>query len=108
MGFIVTSYGVRRFLDEVEVAQAVVLLESGYTQRIVDERFDVSRSVVARLWRRNQETSEFTRREGQDRQRMTSQREDQYLRNLALRNRQYTVRRLQIDFQYAIDQMISD
>ena len=37
LGFIVTSYGIRRFLEEVEVA----LLESGYTQRIVAERFDV-------------------------------------------------------------------
>ena len=36
---------VRRFLEKVEVAQAVALLESGYTQRIVAERFDVSRSV---------------------------------------------------------------
>ena len=103
-----TSYGVRRFLEEVEVAKAVVLLESGYTQRIVAERFDVSRSVVARLWRRYQETGEFTRREEQGRHRMTSQREDQYLRNLALRNRQSTARRLQIDFQHAIGQRISD
>ena len=74
-----TSYGVRRFLEEVEVAQAVALVESGYTQRIVGERFDVSRSVVARLWRLYQETGKFTRPEGQGRHRMTSQREDQYL-----------------------------
>ena len=46
-GFIVTSYGVRRFLEEVEVAQAVALLESGYTQRIVAEHFDVSKSCQA-------------------------------------------------------------
>ena len=39
---------------------------------------------------------------------MTSQREDQFLRNLALRNRQYTARRLQIDFQHAVGQRISD
>ena len=37
---------------------------------------------------------------------MTSQKEDQYPRNLALRNRNYTARRLQIDF--AIGQRISD
>ena len=55
-----------------------------------------------------QETGGFTRREGQGRHRMTSQREDQYLRNLALRNWQYTTRRLQIDFQHAIGQRISD
>ena len=106
LGFIVTSYGVRWFLEEVEVA--VTLLESGYTQRIIAECFDVSRSVVARLWRCYQETGEFIRREGQGRHRMTSQREDQYLRNLALQNWQYTARRLQIDFQHAIGQGISD
>ena len=39
---------------------------------------------------------------------MTSQREDQYLRNLVLRNRQYMARRLQIDFQHVIGQRISD
>ena len=43
-------------LEEVEVAQAVALLESGYTQRTVAESFDLSRSRVAWLWRRYQET----------------------------------------------------
>ena len=98
-GFIVTSYGVRRFLEEFEFGQAVALLRSGYTQRIVAERFDVSTNVVARLWRGYQ-SGEFTRRERHDRHHMTSQ--DQYLRNLMLRNRQYTARRLQIDFQHTI------
>ena len=97
LGFIVTSYGVRRFLEGDEVAQ-----------RIIAERFDVSRSVVARLWRRYQETGEFTRREGEGRHRLPSKKEDQYLRNLALRNLQYTARRLHIDFQHAIGQRISD
>ena len=64
LGFIVTSYGVRRFLEEVEVAQAVAFLESGYTQRIIAERFDVSRSVVARLWRRYQETGDLLDEKG--------------------------------------------
>ena len=54
----------------------------------------------------NRRTGEFTRREGQGRHRRTSQKEDQYLRNLALRNRQYTGRRLHIDFQHAIGQRI--
>ena len=49
-------YGVRRFLEEVEVAQAVPLLEGGYTQRTVAESFDVSKSVE----RHFQETGEFT------------------------------------------------
>ena len=68
----------------------------------------MSRSIVARLWRRYQETSEFSRREGHGRQRMMSQRKDRYLRNIALRNQQYTTRRLQIEFQHTISQRISD
>ena len=63
--------GVWWFLGEEEVAQAVVLLQNGYTQRTVAESFDVSGSVVARLWRRFQETGELTRREEQGRHQMT-------------------------------------
>ena len=56
LDLIVTLYGVKWFLEEVEVP----LLESGYTQRRIA---DVSKSVIARLWRRYQEMGEFTRRE---------------------------------------------
>ena len=59
---IVTLFGVKRFEEYAEVTQAgiclkvgttvtqaVILLESGYTQRTVAESFDVPSSVVARL-----------------------------------------------------------
>ena len=82
-----TSYCVRRFLEEVDVAQAVALLENGSTQTTTAEGFHVSRSVIARLWRRYQENGEYSRRKGQGRVRITTHREDRYLRNLALRNR---------------------
>ena len=55
-----TLSSVRRFFDEVEVAQVVALLESGYAQKTVAESFGVSRSVVASLMGRYQETGEFS------------------------------------------------
>ena len=70
---IVTVYGVRRFLDDVKVAETV-----------------------------------DTIREGQGRHRMRTQREDRCLRNLALRNRQYTARRIQIESQHATGQRLSN
>ena len=57
---VMTLYGVRRLLDEAEVAQAVALLEKRAILRAIAERLDVSRSVVAGRWRRYQETGEFT------------------------------------------------
>ena len=54
-------------LDLPDVARAVQLLEDGERLRVVARRLDVSPSVVSRLWRRYQETGEYTRREGQGR-----------------------------------------
>ena len=62
----------RQHLDLPDVARAVQLLEDGERLRVVARRLDVSPSVVSRLWRRYQETGEYTRREGQGRSRMTT------------------------------------
>ena len=90
LSLVISLYGVRRCLDEAGVAHAVALFESGATHKATTERLDVSRSVVVKLWRRDQETDELTRRQRQGRQRMASDRQDRYLQNLALRNRQLT------------------
>ena len=66
----------RQQLDLPDVARAVQLLEDGERLRVVVRRLDVSPSVVSRLWRRHQETGEYTRREGQCRSRMTTPRQD--------------------------------
>ena len=92
LDLIMALYYVRLFFEEVEVTQAVKLLESWYTQRTIIESFDVSISLSARLWRRYQETGKFTRREGQGRHGLTPQREDQ----CSAMNQQYMARRLQI------------
>ncbi|EFN61147.1 hypothetical protein EAG_00087, partial [Camponotus floridanus] len=51
-------------LSENEVAQVIALLEDGRSQRYVADRFNVSRSVVARAWIRYQDTGLYQRRRG--------------------------------------------
>ena len=80
------STGVRRQLTEAEVARAVQFLEFGKTQRAVAVHFDVSGSVINRLWRRFQEDGLYTRRPGKGRRRVTTPPQDRYLRILARRN----------------------
>lgn len=99
---------VRRILREPEVARAVQLLEEGAVQRVVADRLGVARSVIARLWRRYQETGRYTRRPGQGRPRITTAREDRYLQLLATRNRLSTARALENDFHQATGVHISD
>ena len=87
---------VRRHLDPTKVARALQLLEDGERVRVVARRFDVSRSVVSRLWTLYQETGQYTRRQGLGRLRMTTQRQDRYL--VMLSDRMSTSRSLEIYF----------
>ena len=68
----------RRHLDLPNVAIAMRLLEDGDRLRVVARRLDVSPSLVSRLWRRYQETGEYTRRQGQGRSIMTTPRQDEH------------------------------
>ena len=65
-------------------------------------------SVVSRLWRRYQETGEYTTRQGQGRSRMTTPRQDRFLVLLSRQNRMSTARALEIDFRRATDVHLSD
>jgi len=85
--------GVRRNLNPTEVAMAVEMLLDGHSQREVARIVGVSQSVVARMWRRYQESGQFTRRPGQGRSRCTTDADDRYIR--LLRNRRGTVTRFQ-------------
>jgi transposase len=96
-----TAHDVRSRLATIDVARAVQMIENGCTQREVATVLDVSFSVVARLWSRYQET-EFTKRPGQGRHRITTPRHDRYQRMLALRNRQCTATGIEIDFRRAM------
>ena len=81
-----TSVGMGRSVQNLSLSQRnmLVLRLSASLDLIVTvaESFDVSKSVIAMLWRRYRETDEFTRREGQGRYSMMSQRENRYLRNI--------------------------
>jgi transposase len=95
-------------LNEPEMARAIQMLEDGATMRTVAERFDVSASVVHRLWTRYRETGLYHRRPGQGRKRKTTPRQDRYLRQMCLRNRQATAKRLRNDFSTANNIRLSD
>ena len=101
-----TLYAVRWFLEEAEVTQAVALLESKYTQSL--------KALMCQEVTLLPGCGDCIRRgvslqdEKSKRYRMTSQRADQYHRNIALRDWQYTASRLQIKFQHATGQWISD
>ena len=98
---------VRRQLSSEEVARGVQLLEEGHTQRDVAARLHVSRSVVARFWRRFQETGQYVRRHGQGRQRMTTQNQDRYIHITCRRNRHDSARSVRNQFQNAHNMPIS-
>lgn len=54
----------RRFLQPIQVAQVVQLLQDGTSIGAVARRFAVSPSTVSRAWRRYQVTGHHTRRAG--------------------------------------------
>lgn len=83
-----------------EVAQAVVLINQGLTQREVATVLNVPRSSMQYALRRYQETGSYTRRPGSGGVRCTSVRDDRFIILEILRNRYLTAveirQRLQI------------
>lgn len=102
------SVTVRLHLNNDETVRAVQMIEDGVSQRQVARTLGVSPSVINRLWARYLETGNYSRRPGQGRPRATTDRQDRYLRNLALRQRHSTARMLRNDFQVATGVRLSD
>ncbi|CAH1366587.1 unnamed protein product [Tenebrio molitor] len=61
-----------RHLTSDEANQAIGILQMGIRQVEIAERFEVSQSVISRLWTRYRDTGSIRRRRGQGRRRCTT------------------------------------
>ena len=72
------------------VSKTVTLIENGYTYNEVAQTLHVSKSVIFRNVKRYRQTGEYTRRKGQGRKRVTTERDDRFIVSSVLRNRTLT------------------
>ena len=97
-----------RQLNIEDRGRAIAWLQGGNTQRNVAVRLGVSQSVVDRLWQRFQATNSVRNRPRSGRPRSTTNREDRYITNMALRQRTTTARRLRDNLRTATGTRVSD
>ena len=97
----------RHHLTGNEAAQAVGMLQAGQVQRAVAGHFNVSQSVISRLWNRFQHTGNVEERPRSGRPRKTTVRQDRYLCNMAKRQRFQSAVRLNSDFRTATGVRVS-
>ena len=69
----------RRHLTGNEASQAVGMLQAGQVERAVAGHFNVSQSVISRLWNRFQHTGNVAERPRSGRPRKTTVRQDRYI-----------------------------
>lgn len=91
----------RHHLSGQEAAQAVGMLQAGQVQRAVAGHFNVSQSVISRLWNRFLATGNVAERPRSGRPRSTSARQDRYLATMARRQRFESAVSLNNDFRLA-------
>ena len=75
----------RRHLSQNERQRALGYLLAGQTQRHVAAEFNVSQSVISRLWQLYLDTGDVQRRQGQGRLRVTTEAQDRRLCLMARR-----------------------
>ena len=96
-----TFQAMRRHLTGVEAAQAVGMVQSGVVQRTVAAHFNVSQSVISRLWNSFHQTGVVAERPRSGRPRSTTARQDRYLANMSKRQRFQSAVKLNRDFETA-------
>ena len=99
---------VRRQLNIEDRGRAIAWFQGGNTQRNVAVRLGVSQSVVGRLWQRFQATNSVRNRPRSGRLRSTTNRDDCYITNMALRQRTTTACRLRDNLRTATGTRVSD
>ena len=77
-------------LNEAQRNQAVDMIRAGVSQNEVNRRFGVHRNTISALWRRYQQSGNTRDRRRSGRPRVTSLRQDTYIRVTHLRNRLQT------------------
>lgn len=97
-----------RHLNEEEVVRVVVSIENGISIRQVARNFNVSPSIIHRVWNRYVETGGYKRRIGQGRKRKTNRIQDRFLVLSSLRSRISTAKDLQIGLRAVHNVEISD
>ncbi len=92
--------GMRRHLQQHEVASLIQMLKDGSTQRDVAAAFGVTQNVVSRAWNRYLATGHYRyiRRPSQGCIPCTTARQDRYIHQMAGRCRHSTARAHQIHF----------
>ena len=83
------------------------MLQAGQVQRAVAGHFNVSQSVISRLWNRFQHTGNVAERPRSGRPRKTTVRQDRYLSNMAKWQRFQSAVRLNSDFRTATGVRVS-
>lgn len=88
--------------------QIVGMIRAGYTQRNVARQFNVSHTVVGRIWQRYLDTGSVVERPRSGRPRKTTDRQDRYIINIAKRARFESAKSLNANFRNASNVVISE
>ena len=91
----------RRHLTVEEASRAICFLQTGLSQRQVGAQFNVSHTVIGRLWTRYQQTNSVQRRPKSGRPKSTTAHQDRRIALLAKRNRMSSAVTLNREFRAA-------
>ena len=88
----------RRHLPVGDMEQIIGMLLTGQSQRDVGRQFNVSHTVVGRVWQSYLDTGSVSERGGRGRPRKTTDSDDRYIVNIAKRRRFESAKALNADF----------